>query len=104
MVNEITYKYVRGKGWLAGYWPDEEPRMREEVFQTYIQPLEFQSLPPQPDGWRYLTMPVQIQRANDYYMVDDLSPMTTQRWYGENDAADALEYAITSHTRATPRR
>jgi hypothetical protein len=23
--NEITYKYVKGQGWLAGYWEEKEP-------------------------------------------------------------------------------
>lgn len=105
---EVTYKYVRGQGWLAGYWPEDEPRyfasldfaqsemrimeemqrrMQDEIFQSYIMPL---NIPAQSDGWRYLTIPVQVQRATDYYVVDD--PVQT------HDDADALEYAITSHT------
>lgn len=25
--DEITYKFVRGKGWIAGYWKEEDKRL-----------------------------------------------------------------------------
>lgn len=62
--NEIEYRYVRGHGWVAGYWPNEERRfrihIRDEPEDEQLQQLSRQI---SDSVFRTLTMPPVTMRV-----------------------------------------